>query len=467
MPVKPIPLFGLGTSGKSPNVSAQSRTNLYCEIQQDQEKNSIMALYPTPGLSQFANLGDTPVRCAYPLGNSTYLVHRANVWKMANDGTMTLIGTLLTSSGRVSMADNGVQIIIVDGTYGYILTVATGVLAQIVAGGFPGANTVAYHNSYFIVNKPSSGRFHVSGQYDGMAWNALDYASAESSPDNLVRVMSDQGQIVLFGEKTTEFWGDSGAADFPYARIGGGTVEWGLAARWSVAKFGNSLAFLRKNRLGQVQVSLLQGYDSVPISTPDMDERINRFQTVSDATAFSYMLSGHQFYQINFPSGGESWLYDGVSQAWSRLVSRGARHLCDQQFNFLDKPYATDYATGQIYKFDAQIYSDNGDVIVRELVGRHAMSGDWSALDEFWIDLESGVGLTSGQGQAPQIMLQVSKDGGHTWGNERWTDLGALGNYRSRAVWRRLGRARDWVFRLRITDPVKPVFVGAWGRFAA
>ena len=77
------------------------------------------------------------------------------------------------------------------------------------------------------------------------------------------------------------------------------------------------------------------------------------------------------------------------------------------------------------------------------------------------VDFETGVGLISGQGSDPQAMLQFSKDNGHTWSNEAWVTLGAIGAYLTRAIWWRLGVARDWVFKIRITDPVKVVIAGA------
>jgi hypothetical protein len=64
-------------------------------------------------------------------------------------------------------------------------------------------------------------------------------------------------------------------------------------------------------------------------------------------------------------------------------------------------------------------------------------------------------------GANPQVMLQISKDNGKTWGPERWTSLGKIGAYRDRVEWRRFGKARDWTFKLRLTDPVKPVFTFA------
>jgi hypothetical protein len=58
-------------------------------------------------------------------------------------------------------------------------------------------------------------------------------------------------------------------------------------------------------------------------------------------------------------------------------------------------------------------------------------------------------------------MLRWSDDGGSTWSNEHWTTIGALGKYKNRAIWRRLGTARDRVFEVVVTDPVKAVIVSA------
>jgi hypothetical protein len=80
------------------------------------------------------------------------------------------------------------------------------------------------------------------------------------------------------------------------------------------------------------------------------------------------------------------------------------------------------------------------------------------------LDCETGVGLISGQGSTPQVMLRFSDDGGHTWSNERWVSMGAIGTYASRAIWRRLGMTtelRDRVYEVSGTDPVKLVIIGA------
>jgi hypothetical protein len=461
--LQPIALFGIGNQGKSSNVDAQERLNLYIEIQQDPEKH-VLTMYPTPGLETFVNLGATPVRGMYEKGETMYVVHRGTFYSISAAGTATNLGTLLTFSGRVSMSDNGTQIIIVDGTYGYIYNTVTLVFAQITDVDFPGASTVTFLNGRFIVNKPNTGQFYISQAYNGLSWDALEFATAESDPDNLVRVIADQGQIMLFGEKTNELWGDSGAADFPFGRIGGSAVEWGLASRWSLTKFMDSIIFLRKNRLGAVQVCTQSGTSAVAVSTPEMDYNFSKYSTVADATGFSYMLSGHPFYQINFPTANASWLYDGLSRAWSKLESSGARHRAEIQVQLLNKNYVSDYENGKIYRLAEGVYTDDGASIAREFISRHQDVGNWTHLSQLWLEMEAGVGLQLGQGTDPQIMMQISRDGGHEWGAEVWRSFGKVGKYRTRALFNRIGRARDFLFKFRVTDPVKCVFVAAWGR---
>jgi hypothetical protein len=464
MNLKPVPLFGIGNVGKSVNVNAQKRTNLYVEIQVDPETNGI-ALYPTPGLLAFIYFGATPCRGFYTKGDYQYFVNGSTLWRVDNSGAMTNIGTLLTTTGRCDVSDNGTQIMIVDGVYGYIYNVTTGVFAQITDVDFPGATTVTFLNGYFVVTKPNSGQFYISAAYDGLVWDALDFATAESDPDNLVRVMSDNGVLYLFGEKTTEPWGDSGALDFPFARIGASAIEWGLASRWSLAKFDGSLIFLRKNRLGQVQVCTLVGNTATPVSNPEMDYVFSQYSAVNDATAFTYMLGGHPMYQINFPSGDQSWLYDGLSKAWSEVQSGTGRHRAEIQQNFLNKSYVTDYGNGNVYIFDENTYTDNGQPIARELISRHQASGDVSRFSQMWLEMQAGVGLQTGQGSNPKVMMSISRDDGHTYGPGVWREIGKVGKYKVRAVWNKVGCSRDWLFKFRITDPVKTVFVAAWGKY--
>ena len=74
------------------------------------------------------------------------------------------------------------------------------------------------------------------------------------------------------------------------------------------------------------------------------------------------------------------------------------------------------------------------------------------------------MGLNTGQGDDPQVMLRWSDDGGHTWSYEHWKSMGKIGQYGFRTIWRRLGmttKIRDRVYELSMTDPVKIAIMGA------
>lgn len=453
--------MGVGLYGKSPNVTAQTRKNIYLEFKPKGDKTQVAA-YPTPGLELFANFGETACRAHYSKDDYDYVIHRGSLWEINNAGVTTNRGTLLTTSGRCSMSDNGLQIMIVDGQYGYIYTIASNAFNQIVHADFPAnAETVTFEGGYFIVSQAATGQFNISSLYDGMTWDALDFATAESNPDILIRVEQDHGDVVLFGDISTEYWGNTGSLDFPFSRIAGANLEWGLAAKWSVAKFMNSLMFLGKNRMGESKVIALNGYSPTAVSNNDLESILNS-ASVSNATAFSYLLDGHPMYQLNLPTHDRSFLFDGSTNVWSELTSSGGRHRCEIGVSYLSNRYATDYNDGKVYKLKRDVYSDNGTPILRELTGRHFELGmDWFTVSRFILDMEAGVGVSSGQGSSPQVMLQYSVDNGHTWSEELWTSVGAIGDYQTRVEWWRLGRARDMLFRIKFSDPVKFVIAGA------
>jgi hypothetical protein len=58
-------------------------------------------------------------------------------------------------------------------------------------------------------------------------------------------------------------------------------------------------------------------------------------------------------------------------------------------------------------------------------------------------------------------MLRWSDDGGHTWSNEHWRDMGKIGETRQRVIWRRLGLSRDRIYELSGTDPNRITILGA------
>lgn len=459
-------ILGLGIQGRSPNVTAQRRLNIYLDVQQQEDKAKVAA-YPTPGLVAFTTLSGDVTRGIWQMESldRLFVVQGRGFWEVRHNGTAVKRGTLAAgdNSGLVGIADNGTQVCIVTGSHGYIWDTGSNTFSTI-ASAFPGGDTVTFLDSYFIVNRPGTGQFWISGQYDGTTWNGLDYATAEANPDNLVAVAADRGGLALFGSISTELWYNNGGADFPFARIEGAPSEMGLAARWSLARCQGLWIGLFRNRQSALTIGRLDGYQISSISTSDLDYLINRYQNPLDAVAFAFTVAGHDFYQITFRTDGVTWLYDATTAAWSQLQSAGdTRHRAERAASFGSSCVVSDYQSGSLYYLDADIYTEDGTAVPRELVGSHIFAGatlNRTRIRRLRLDMESGVGL---EGEAaPTVMLQISRDGGHTWGNELWTPSGKIGVYLSRAEWRRLGQARDWLFKIRITDPIKTAIIGAY-----
>jgi hypothetical protein len=456
-----IPLFGLGVASRSPFITAKQLQNIYVEQRPAGEKSQYVGI-GTAGLDLFISFGDTPVRgwIVFEADDVFYAVHRGTLYEVNNAGVKTSIGSLLTTSGKCHLSHNGTQIFIVDGTYGYTYNTSTDTFAQVTDIDFPTApETNTFQDGYSIINQGGTGRFYISDGYDSRAWDSLDFANAETSPDPLVRVLADHGELLLFGTTTTEFWGNNGAADFPYSRIA--ATEWGLAAVDSLAKFDNSVACLVKNRMGQVMIAKFSGYVPQKISTPDIDAIINGYSAVSDASGYSYMLGGHPMYVINFPSAGYSWLYDGSTGIWTSLKSYGlTRHRAEMSLDYLNQTLISDYANGNVYKLRPNVLTDNGDPIERELISENIAGPDLERIgvDCLRLDMQTGNGTATGQGSNPQVMLQVSRDNGNTYGAEMWRTSGAIGKYNTCVEWRRLGalpQGGAYVFKVRITDPIE------------
>ncbi len=453
-------LFGVGQKGKSPVISSQHRINCYIEriVDEDTEQTAIVA---SPGMDLFTNLGDTPCRGRIEVGDLLYVVHRGTFYEINNAGTATSRGSLNTTSGRVAISYDGDDtLLLTDGTNGYTYTISTTTLVEVSDADFPDtAQTNDFSDIYFVVFGPDD-TFQIAES--GSSWDALDIANANVGP--IVRGIADHGELVIFGLKKTTFWSNTGGADFPYQPIRGADAEVGLAARWSLAKFDDSLAFLGKNSLGQVQVYKLQGHTPVVISDPEFESIINRYSVVSDATGYAHFFEGHPFYRLNFPSQGKSWEYDGRSGVFSERQSglSGGRHRGEMAVDYQNKVRIFDYENGKIYTLSATTYTENGTQYPFEITSRKVLKDyDPFSLNKLFLDFETGVGLASGQGQDPQVMLQVSRDGGRTFGNEMWKALGKIGKYLTRVEYHQFGTADSFIFKLRITDPVKRHLVNA------
>lgn len=478
-----IPLFGTSTKGKSTTISAQRRINVTAERYQGADVDKAeFNLLARAGLTLYSAVTETALAVlvrGFSEQSSVALspgIFADQFFFVAGKSLYTggvgaavvqvLAGVLASTTGPVAMATNPTQLLVADGVGGNIFLLQTPYTQTgLGATSFPPtSNAVAFIAGRFVAVDPTNpGRFYWSSVNNGTLWAALDFATAESAPDPLVSIKENAGELILLGRDTTEFWSPSGDTAV-FRRLQGAGLDYGCLSRLSVAKAKGGVVFLGRQRTGaDAQVIFLLNHNAIELSDPDVTFDINNEPSLTDAVGFSFVSGGHTFYQLNLTS--TSWVYDFSSKLWSEFKSGTApetRHLAQFATVSGNKVFVSDYAANNIYTLDLASFTDNGALFGCEIISKHAIAGyERFGISELYIDVETGVGLQSGQGSDPKIMGQWSKDGGRTFGNESWQSAGAVGAYRTRATWRNLGEAVDWVFRFRITDPVKRVFTNA------
>ncbi len=462
-----IGLVGPSYQQRSLPFDAQRCINLFAVF--DEQGKEVAALYGTPGLELFATAGTGPIRGNFTSSNGRcFKVSGDKLYELDSVGTATSRGTLNTSSGNLTIEENTTQLAICDGDDLYILTYATNVFAAVSDVDFPSAGTATYIDGYFVVNKNDSGRFYISAINNGLSWDALDFATAESSPDELLRVIRVLGQLWLFGSKTTEIWTNTGDAAFPFQKIAGVVMEKGIMAPHTAVSFGGSVQWVGQDANGNAVVYRAKGSNPTPVSTEAVSLAIGRATDKANMKAFSYQQDGHDYYVLTGGGLETSWVQDLTTnlwheRAWLNAQGNFEQHLascCTFAFGF---HLVGDRRSGNIYKLKMDVYSDNGDVIARDRIFTHISNeGQRVRYNSLELGFETGVGLQSGQGSDPVCMLKISKDGGRTWSDEYVDSIGAIGQYMKKVAFRRIGIAEQLTFWLRITDPVKVAITGSY-----
>lgn len=310
-----IPFLGGAYEGRSKKINAQQSINLF-PVFDNNEPKTALAMYGTPGLIKVADTAYSKVRMLSFTRNDLFYVSGVELGKISEDLSKTALGTLLSSTGRISTADNGIQLLVIDGGgNGYIAT--TNSLTQITATNFPSASHCVFSHGYFVVSEEDSGRFYTSKLYDGLKWAALDFATAETASDNLVGLGSTQKNLWLMGTRTVEIYRVSSNPDFPFDRVEGGSLDVGCASVGSITEVEGVLYWLtNKNYIAR---SSGMGFEH--ISPSNIDYQIGSYSDVSDANAYTYTLEGRTFYVITFPTSNVTWVLDVTSGQWHQWSS--------------------------------------------------------------------------------------------------------------------------------------------------
>lgn len=460
--------FGVKSyKSQSLQFSAQRCINGYAEAAPADAKSSVV-VYGAPGISSWSVAGSGPIRGARAVQGVLYVVTNTELRSVDSAGTASSsIGTI-PGTGRVYMTDNGSELcVVVSGTAAYTYDLSS-TFAEITDGDFLTPGTVTFQDGYLIFSEDGSDRWFISDLNDATAYDSTNRANAEGRPDDLVRVYSDHRELWLFGTETTEIWYNTGAT-FPFERSTSTFIERGCAAAQSVASDDNTIFWLGNDRI----VYRANGFTPQRVSDYAIEQHLREASSVSDAYGFFYTWNGHKWYHLTVPQIPATFVYDLSTGLWHERTSLGLDYWrIGGVVEVYGKVLAWDSTSARIGEISGTTYTEFSDSISLEVVSPpqtpdQIADGKRLFCARFELAVEAGVGLNSGQGSDPQVELDWSDDGGHTWSLRKpWRSMGKLGQYKKRLKWRRMGSFYNRVWRVRITDPVFRAIIAAYADYS-
>jgi len=438
------------SEGRSTKWGGARLVNCYAE-KADGDKIDDFAVMPLPGLTEWADLGAGPFRGAIVLDGSLYAVSGSQLYYITSGAGKVDLGPI-TGTARVRMAANYTELCIAAEGNGYVYS------ANTLTTPLPFAvNDVMYADGYMLWTVEDSEQFFISALDDALTYDAADIASVEGAPDNIVGAINDHREIQFFGATSTEIFYNSGASDFPFDRQGNAFIERGCFDRDSIVKIDNSVTFVGDDRI----IYTLNGYQPRRISTHAIEVFL------ADATyarAYSHTHEGHKFYVLETDQGTRA--FDFATGAWHERTSwESAWHKVAFVIECYGLTLYFDRVNGQIYTASNDVHTEDGNPIAMDIyLPTIEASRERMTMASFEVLCETGVGNDSVAD--PQAMLTYSDDGGYSWSNEMWRSLGAVGTYRTRAVWRKLGQFRTRQMKLRITDAVRRLVISYFAEIA-
>jgi hypothetical protein len=446
---------------------AERCINFYPEPTESPQPAARWALLPTPGFSVLVTVAQAPIRGIFSENGLTLFVAGYALYEYhATLQTATQRGTVASDDLPVTFSSNGDaggQIFITSAGVGYLYVPATTTLSTVLASG---ATMGDYLDGYFLALDATTSTLQLSNLLDGSTWDPTQVAQRTAGSDRWVAMKVCNRLIYLIGEQTSEVWWDSGAFPFPFAPIQEAFMQQGTAAPWSLAQLvvdgAGSLLWLTANAQGRATVVRTNGYTPSRVSTHAIEGSLEGYSTIADAVGGCYQEAGHAFYLLTCPTAAHTWGYDAGTALWHERLSWNptkAAWTALRAGSFAASPTMNlcgDRNTGSIYQMATAFTTDVDGALIRRLrqPPRIAFGQKRFTVNALQLVLDVGQGLATGQGSTPQVMLQSSRDGGQTFGPERWVSAGPIGAFSTRARWTRLGSARNRVDRFMMSDPV-------------
>ncbi len=462
MPTIGINLTGPSNVSRSSLLSGQRTYNLYTERQDETGELSDYVLHSFLGVKFFGTAAGVD-RGHFAHNGVLYRVVGTTLYGVDQFAVHTNLGTI-AGNAQCIFTPMKADFVVVTGGAVHHYDVGTDTLALVTDADLETPNSAAFLNNQMIYDGDED-RFVISDVGDATSVNGLNYAAAESSSDDVIIAYTFDQTAYLMGSKTIEPWWNTGVGSPPFDRREGGIMPIGLGAKFSASHNDRFLYLLADDG----RVYRIQGTNYTTVSSIALSNAIDKYNTITDAKGYCFTFQGQNFYVLTFPRENETWLYSESAKDWTNLSSGAGlgRHIINSYAFVFRKHIISDYRNGDLFEWDIDTYDENGSEIrrVREtgditgaLLGA---PGKRVEMSRFALVIETGTGLITGQGSDPQVMLQLSDDGGKSWSEEMWASIGKLGDFDIGVEWHGLGSFYRRRFRIAISDPIRVMIAGA------
>ena len=410
-------------------------------------------LQRSPGITGETTVGNGPITGMHYAFGYMWIVSGGSLYRVDSNLSATLIGSVGSASQQSIDIDSNVDsIVVVNTPNAYYYDTTTSTFAQITDADYTsrGSTDVEFADNWMLFIEPSSGRMFGADLGTVTDFDALNFVTAEGAPDNLVGLKVDHRQPILFGLASIEIYENTGAAGFPFERAINGFIEIGCLNGRTIAKLDNSVFWLASD----YTIRRLDGVTPVRVSTHAIEQQLVG-TTIAQAKAYSYAQEGHYFYVLSLPE--KTLAYDVTTQQWHSRNSYGYDYwLAQNHVQAFNREFVGSSINNKIGYLNMEDYDEWGGTQIMEWTYQPIYAEAQRAFhDRLEIIMETGVGLVTGQGSDPTVMLAYSDDGGISWQNLPTRSAGAIGQYRWRVVWHRLGSSRMRVYRASVSDPIK------------
>ena len=288
------------------------------------------------------------------------------------------------------------------------------------------------------------------------------YFNGSTSSDKCVAISSVGPLLTLFGPSSIEFWQKGNAESYQSWQRTSYTInkEQGLEAPYSIASVNHQQFCIGTGKANAKCVLMISGTEVRKISPLWLD-RVLADNDVKSVVGWTYSKNNHSFYLFSIQN--KCYVYDATTSQWHVRQSRN--YYTGTVKNYMplfavwwnNKIITGSSDSGHLYELDENYFYEDFDSENRLPLLRvrqtPVVTTNYKPFVIYELAIECNTGAMENYDRPAKALLEVSRDGGYTFGNVLESSCGRRGQYSYRLKWLNLGMNRQCVLRISYSEP--------------